>query len=100
MATAIPNTRAFTAVMALSGDKLEIIDNIMTDISKNMTSGNGLMSAFKNMGKTGSATMAKVSGEMTAAMIELGEVLAPYLLPLVRGFGLLVKKLAELSRAS
>lgn len=97
MATAIPNTRAFTAVMALSGDKLQIMDNIMTDISKNITSGNGLMSAFKNMGKTGSATMAKVSGEMTAAMIELGEVLAPYLLPLVRAFGELVRKLAELS---
>ena len=97
MAQAIPNIKAFTAVMALSSDKLEIVDNIMTDIGKNMTSGNGLMSAFKNMGKTGSATMAKVSGEMTAAMIELGEVLAPYLLPLVRAFGELVRKLAELS---
>ena len=97
MASAIPNTRAFTAVMALSGDKLKIIDNIMSDIGKNMTSGNGLMAAFKNMGKTGSATIAQVSGEMTAAMIQLGEVLAPYLLPLIRGFGLLVKKLAELS---
>lgn len=97
MAQAIPNIKAFTAVMALSSDKLEIVDNIMTDIGKNITSGNGLMSAFKNMGKTGSATMAKVSGEMTAAMIELGEVLAPYLLPLVRAFGELVRKLAELS---
>ncbi len=97
MAQAIPNVKAFTAVMALSSDKLEIVDNIMTDIGKNMQSGNGLMSAFKNMGKTGSATMAKVSGEMTAAMIELGEVLAPYLLPLVRAFGELVRKLAELS---
>ena len=74
MATAIPNTRAFTAVMALSGDKLQIMDNIMTDISKNITSGNGLMSAFKNMGKTGSATMAKVSGEMTAAWRGFGSV--------------------------
>ncbi len=97
MAQAIPNVKAFTAVMALSSDKLEIVDSIMGDIGKNMQSGNGLMSAFKNMGKTGSATMAKVSGEMTAAMIELGEVLAPYLLPLVRAFGELVRKLAELS---
>lgn len=97
MAKAIPNVRAFTGAMALSGDKLEIVDDIITGISKNMTSGDGLMSAFKNMGKTGSATMAQVGGEMTAAMIELGEVLAPYLLPLVRGFGGLVKKLAELS---
>lgn len=97
IAKAIPNVRAFTATMALSGDKLEVIDNIMKSISNNMTSGEGLMAAFKNMGKTGAATMGKVSGEMTAALIDLGEVVAPYLLPLVRAFGLLVHKLAELS---
>lgn len=97
MAKAIPNVKAFTAAMALSGDKLEKIDNIVSDIPKNMQSGGGLLSAFNNMGKTGAATMAKVSGEMSAAMIELGEVLAPYLLPLVSGFGMLVRKLGELS---
>lgn len=97
MASAIPNIKAFTAVMALSGDKLETMDNIMNDINHNMTSGNGLMAAFKNMGKTGSATMSKVTGEMTAACIQLGEVLAPYLLPIVRAFAMMVSELGKLA---
>lgn len=97
MAKAIPNIRAYTAVMALSDDKLQMIDNTMKAIHDDAKNGTGLEEAFATMSGSGAATMGRVLGEMHDALIELGEVVAPYLLPLVQKFGETVHWLGEMS---
>lgn len=97
IAKAIPNIRAYTAAMALSGDKLKIIDDTMAAIQNDAKNGTGLNEAFETMGGSGAATFSKVLGEVQVALIELGEILAPYLLPVAEKFGEMVHWLGEMS---
>lgn len=97
IASAIPNVKALTGVLALNEEKMKVVHETLGMIQSDIKNGTGLNEAFKTMGASGAATMAQVMGKMQVALITLGEVVAPYLLPLVSAFGDFVDLLAELS---
>lgn len=94
---AIPNVRALTGVLAMDEAKMQEVHKTLGMIQQDIKNGTGLNEAFKKMDATSAATMAKVVGEFQVALIELGEVLAPYLMPLVKGFAELVHTVGELA---
>lgn len=94
---AIPNVKALTGVLAMDEAKMQEVHKTLGMIQQDIQNGTGLNEAFKKMDATSAATMAKVVGEFQVALIELGEVLAPYLMPLVKGFAELVHTVGELA---
>ncbi|MBO4738855.1 MAG: phage tail tape measure protein [Bacteroidales bacterium] len=94
---AIPNVKALTGVLAMDESKMQEVHKTLGMIQQDIKNGTGLNEAFKKMDSTSAATMAKVMGELQIALIELGGVVAPYLMPLVKTFGEMVKWLAEMS---
>lgn len=94
---AIPNIRALTSVLAMDEDKMNKVHTTLGMIQEDIKNGTGLNEAFSMMSATSAATMAKVMGELQITLIELGELVAPYLLPVVRGFGNLVHWLSEMA---
>lgn len=94
---AIPNVKALTGVLAMDEAKMQEVHKTLGMIQQDIKNGTGLNEAFKKMDATSAATMAKVVGEFQVALIELGEVLAPYLMPLVKGFAQLVRTVGELA---
>lgn len=97
LAKAIPNIRAYTAAMALSEDKLKIIDTTLKAISSDVKNGTGLNEAFETMSGSASASIGNMFGELRVAAINLGDALAPTLLPLVKGFANLADKLGNVN---
>lgn len=93
---AIPNIKALTGVLAIDELKMKEVHNTLEEIQKDIKNGTGLNEAFDMMNTTSAATMARVTGELQVALIELGEIVAPYLLPLVKTFGDMVHKFGEL----
>lgn len=94
---AIPNVKALTGVLAMDERKMKEVHKTLGMIQEDVKNGTGLNEAFEIMNTSDSATMARVAGELKVAMIELGEIAAPYLLPLVRKFGEFVKWLNVLT---
>lgn len=94
---AIPNIRALTSVLAMDEDKMNKVHTTLGMIQEDIKNGTGLNEAFNMMNATGAATMARVMGELQVALIELGELVAPCLLPVVRGFGDLVGWLSKIT---
>lgn len=94
---AIPNVKALTGVLAMDETKMQEVHKTLGMIQQDIQNGTGLNEAFKKMDSTSAATMAKVMGELQVALINLGEVAAPYLMPIVQDFGKLVHTLGELS---
>ena len=78
-------------------DKMNKVHTTLGMIQEDIKNGTGLNEAFNMMNATGAATMAKVMGELQVALIELGELVAPCLLPVVRGFGDLVGWLSKMT---
>ncbi|MBR1619602.1 phage tail tape measure protein [bacterium] len=93
---AIPNIRALTTVLSLDEDKMQKVHKTLVEIQEDVKNGTGLNEAFEMMNSTGAATMSKVMGELQIALIELGKLAAPVLLPVVKGFGDLVHWLNEM----
>ena len=93
---AIPNIRALTTVLSMDEDKMQKVHKTLVEIQEDVKNGTGLNEAFKMMNSTGAATMSKVIGELQISLIELGELVAPVLLPIVKGFGDLVHWLNEI----
>lgn len=93
---AIPNIRALTSVLAMDEDKMSKVHTTLGLIQEDIKNGTGLNEAFKMMDATSATTMAKVMGELQVTLIELGELVAPCLLPVVRGFGDLVGWLSKI----
>lgn len=94
---AIPNVKALTGVLAMDETKMKEVHKTLGMIQSDIKNGTGLNEAFEIMNTSDAASMARVMGEMKLAMIELGEVAAPYLLPLVQKFAEFIKWLGKLT---
>lgn len=96
MSKAIPNIRAYTAAMALSEDKLQMIDKIMHTIEDDIKNGTGLKEAFELMTNSSSAAVGKMTGSLTDATIGLGKALAPTLIPVIQAITGLTDKISKI----
>lgn len=95
IAKAIPNIRALNGALAMNEERLADVDRILKQVQVDIKSGTGLKEAFDRMSTGDAATMANAMGALNIAMIQLGELISPILMPLVKGFGDLVFWLAE-----
>ena len=77
LAKAIPNVRAFTAVMALSDDKLQLIDKSMKQIEIDFKSGTGLIEAYTMQIGLLDHSLKKTWGNLKIISSLVGEVLKP-----------------------
>lgn len=75
---AIPNIRAFTGLMTLSSDKLDIIDRSMRKIAKDTIENTGLQDAYNRNLKSTDQQLKMLRGSFSAISKLLGEDLAPY----------------------
>jgi TP901 family phage tail tape measure protein len=78
VAAAIPNIRAFTGLMALSSDKLAVIDQAMKLIEQDIKNNTGLTEAYNAQQQTLSDSIGDLWGNLKLISSEFGEVLAPY----------------------
>ena len=97
IAKAIPNIRALNGALSLNEERLKDIDKILNQVQTDLKSGTGLKEAFERMSSGDAATMATAMGALNIAMIQLGKLISPILMPLVKGFGELVFWLAEMT---
>lgn len=97
IAKAIPNIRALNGALSLNEERLQDIDKILNQVQVDIKSGTGLKEAFERMSSGDAATMATAMGSLNIAMIQLGKLISPILMPLVKGFGNLVFWLAEMA---
>ena len=73
IAQAIPNIRAFTAVTALSEDKLKILDKTMLQINKDIKNGTGLNEAYARVNDTMSKKFSQATGSVKIFAGTIGE---------------------------
>lgn len=97
MAKAIPNIRAYTAAMALSEDKLNMIDTIVKQIDEDIKNGTGLEEALKRMASTSSATWSRAMGKLQRAAIDFGASIVPVITPLIKAISTLAGYISSLS---
>lgn len=97
IAKAIPNIRALNGVLAMNEERLGDVDRILKQVQVDIKSGTGLKEAFERMSSGDAATMATALGSLNIAMIELGNLISPILMPLVKGFGEMVFCLSEMT---
>lgn len=90
IAKAIPNIRALNGALAMNEERMQNVDRILKQVQIDIKSGTGLKEAFNRMATGDAATMANTMGALNIAMIQLGELISPILMPLVKGFGDLV----------
>lgn len=96
IAKAIPNIRALNGALAMNEERMQDVDKILKQVQVDIKSGTGLKEAFNRMATGDAATMANTMGALNIAMIQLGELISPILMPLVKGFGDLVFNLSEM----
>ena len=96
IAKAIPNIRALNGALAMNEERMQDVDKILKQVQVDIKSGTGLKEAFNRMATGDAATMANAMGALNIAMIQLGELISPILMPLVKGFGDLVFNLSEM----
>jgi TP901 family phage tail tape measure protein len=96
IAKAIPNIRALNGVLAMNEERMKDVDTILNQIQADIKGGTGLKEAFERMSSGDAATMANAMGALNIAMIQLGKLISPILMPLVKGFGDLVFWLSEM----
>lgn len=90
VAAAIPNIRAFTGLMALSGDKLKIIDETMQQIETDIKNNTGLTEAYNVQQQTLNDSLTDLKGNLLLIGKEFGEILAPYVKDVTDGVKQLV----------
>lgn len=93
---AIPNVKALTGVLAMDERKMKEVHKTLGMIQNDIKNGTGLNEAFGIMSNSDSSALARASGELKLAFIEIGEVAAPYLLPLVQKFTKFVRLVGKL----
>ena len=93
---AIPNVNASTAVLALNGEKLKLIDEAMVKMNEDLKNGTGLMAGFERMNKTLSLRLARSKGQITILAKEIGSILAPHVIKLLEKIKLLIEKFQAL----
>lgn len=97
MAKAIPNIRAYTAAMALSEDKLKMIDTTLNAINSDIKNGTGLNEAFETMSSSPAAAWTKAMGSLKVAAIDFGASITPVITPLINAISTLAEYLSSLS---
>jgi len=73
IAQAIPNIRAFTAITALSEDKLKILDKTILQINEDIKNGTGLNEAYARVNDTMSKKFSKATGSVKVLAGTVGE---------------------------
>lgn len=96
IAKAIPNIRALNGVLAMNEENMKKVDTILNQIQGDIKNGTGLKEAFERMASGDASVMANTMGALNVAMIQLGKLISPILMPLVKGFGDLVFWLSEM----
>lgn len=96
IARAVPKLKALTGVLAMNEDRMQNVSDILENIQSDVKNGTGLKEAFDRMATGDAATMANAMGALNIAMVQLGELISPVLMPLVKGFGDLVFNLSEM----
>lgn len=74
---AIPNVRAFTGLMALSSDKLAIVDKAMKQMNDDVANGTGLMESYNRLNESSSENLERISGALKHIQMNIGEELKP-----------------------
>lgn len=97
IAKAIPNIRALNGVLSMNEERMADVDKILTQVQADLKNGTGLKEAFERMSTGDAATMADAMGALNIAMIQLGKLISPVLMPLVKGFGNFVFWLSEMA---
>lgn len=97
MARAIPNIRAYTAAMALSEDKLQMIDTTLGAINSDIKNGTGLNEALETMSSSPAAAWTKAMGSLKVAAIDFGASITPVITPLINAISTLAGYLSSLS---
>ena len=95
IAKAIPNIRALNGVLSMNEERMQDVEKILTSVQADLKNGTGLQEAFERMDSGDAATWAKVMGEINIAMIELGKLVSPILIPLAKGFTQIIQALEE-----
>lgn len=93
---AIPNVRALTGVLAMDEEKMQEVHKTLGMIQNDIKNGTGLNEALEMMNSTSATKWAKMVGAYRAELIKIGEVVAPYIDPLLKALGEFAPILSEL----
>jgi len=97
---ALPNIRAMIGALGLTDEKLKLMNDTLEE-SKNQTAKNSVvLKAYANVQKTVAANAADMKGELTLALIEMGEKLRPITLAVVKAITWLAKKFTEAGKST
>ena len=80
---AIPNVRALTGVLAMDEAKMQEVHRTLGMIQDDIKNGTGLNEAIEMMNSSSAAKWAKMVGAYRSELIKIGEVVAPYINPLI-----------------
>ena len=80
---AIPNVRALTGVLAMDEAKMQEVHRTLGMIQNDIKNGTGLNEAIEMMNSSSAAKWAKMVGTYRSELIKIGEVVAPYINPLI-----------------
>ena len=80
---AIPNVRALTGVLAMDEAKMQEVHRTLGMIQDDIKNGTGLNEAIEMMNSSSAAKWAKMVGTYRSELIKIGEVVAPYINPLI-----------------
>lgn len=80
---AIPNVRALTGVLAMDEAKMQEVHRTLGMIQDDIKDGTGLNEAIEMMNSSSAAKWAKMVGTYRSELIKIGEVVAPYINPLI-----------------
>jgi TP901 family phage tail tape measure protein len=92
---ALPNIRAMIGALGLTDEKMKLLTDTLEE-SKNQTAKNSVvLAAYANVQKTVAANAADMKGELTLALIEMGDKLRPITLAVVKAITKLAKSFTE-----
>ena len=80
---AIPNVRALTGVLAMDEAKMQEVHRTLGMIQDDIKNGTGLNEAIEMMNSSSAAKWAKMVGTYRSELIKIGEIVAPYINPLI-----------------
>lgn len=87
IARAVPKLKAMTGVLAMNEDSLNEVHKTLGMIQQDIKNGTGLNEALEIMSSTSAAAWAKMVGAYRLELIKLGEIVAPYIDPLIKALG-------------
>ncbi|RLC69256.1 MAG: phage tail tape measure protein [Chloroflexi bacterium] len=97
---ALPNIRAMIGALGLTDEKMKLLTDTLEE-SKNQTKDNSVvLAAYANVQKTVADNAANMKGELTLALIEMGDKLRPITLQLVKAITWLAKKFTDSGKST